>query len=183
MRILSGLYKGHKLLEFSKKRPIRPMTQRVKKSVFDTIRPYLQKARVLDLFSGSGQISFEALSQGAQVCHAVEQNKQCCQLILQNAQKLKIKKEIVLHQKDVFHFLKKQQDLESFDIIFADPPFQRQYGKSIIQHLSLSSVCRPDTLVILEAESQESVLEDSAVKLKNKKSFGDKAVYFFYILK
>ena len=183
MRILSGQYKGHKLLEFSKKRPIRPMTQRVKKSVFDTIRPYLKNACVLDLFSGSGQISFEALSQGAQICHAVEQNKQCCRLILQNAQKLKIKKELVLYQEDVFHFLKKKKNLENFDIIFADPPFQRRYGKSIIQHLSLSSLCRPDTLVILEAESQEDVLEGSSVALKNKKYFGDKAVYFFNIVK
>ena len=183
MRILSGQYKGHKLFNFSKKNSVRPMTQRVKKSVFDTIRPYLKNARVLDLFSGSGQISLEALSQGAKICHAVEQNKQCCRWILQNAQKLKIKKEIVLQEEDVFHFLKKQQDLESFDIIFADPPFQRKYGKSIIQHLSLSSLCRPDTLVILEAGSQENVLEDSAVILKNKKSFGDKTVYFFNIVK
>ena len=183
MRILSGRYKGHKLFDFSKKNSVRPMTQRVKKSVFDTIRPYLKDARVLDLFSGSGQISLEALSQGAKMCHAVEQNKQCCRWILRNAQKLKIEKEIVLHQEEVFHFLKKQQDLQSFDIIFADPPFQKKYGMSIIQHLSLSSVCRPDTLVILEAGSQESIPEDSSFVLKNKKSFGDKDVYFLNIVK
>lgn len=186
MRILSGQYKGQSLLQFPKTLPIRPMTQRVKKSVFDVIRPYFQqnsKIKVLDLFSGSGQLSFESLSQGAFHCCAVEQNRQCCQLIRKNAQKLNIKTGWTLHQENVFRFLKKHQDIESFDIIFADPPFKKQYGESIVQCLSLSPLCNQDSLVVLEASEQENALKDAAVSLQSQKSFGDKQVYFFKIIK
>ena len=181
MQILSGLYKGQKLLNFSKNLNLRPTTQRVKKSIFDSLRPQMQNAdlRVLDLFSGTGQLSFEALSQGAFESHAVEQNKKCCQLILQNAQKLKVKN-LVLHQKDVFSFLKTYQG-GFFDLIFIDPPFNNFYADSLIQSLESSKVCDSQTLIVLEVSKKENVSDSLICKVQKEKTFGDKHVYFLNI--
>ena len=65
------------------------MTQRVKKSVFDTIQAYLPNSRVLDLFAGSGSLSFESLSRGAVSCHTVEKNKLCGNLIAKKSKNIK----------------------------------------------------------------------------------------------
>ena len=196
MRVSSGLYKGQKLLNFPKNLDLRPTTQRVKKSIFDSLRPEFQNPnlRVLDLFSGTGQLSFEVLSQGVLECHAVEQNKKCCQLILQNAKKLKInslllvqdkkslKKDsrLVVYQKDVFSFLKAYRG-EVFDLIFIDPPFRNLYADMLIQSLKVSEVCNSQTLIVLEVSIRESLSDSLECQIQKEKNFGDKHVYFFNI--
>ena len=182
MRILSGQHKGQKLCSFPKSLPIRPMTQRVKKSVFSTLSPYFEnKIHVLDLFSGCGNLSFEALSRGAdQVC-AVEQNRKCCQVIQKNAEKLKIKSQFKLYCQDVFMFLKQHSASPPFDLIFIDPPFKKMYGQALIKSLHSSSVCTQESLVVLEISKQEAFCDE--VQLWKKKHFGDKTVYFFHLKK
>lgn len=156
------------------------MTQRVKKSVFDTIQAYLPNSRVLDLFAGSGSLSFEALSRGAVSCHAVEKNKLCGSLIAKNQKTLKITAhQLKLYRQDVFYFLKKYKE-KPFNIIFADPPFPEHLSTSLIKALKFSPVCDKDSLIILELSSKE-LFSENEVLLKTKKSFGDKWVYFFYI--
>ena len=185
MVVLSGQYKGHKLYTFPKSLPIRPMTQRVKKSVFDTITAYLNsKTKVLDLFSGCGSLSFESLSRGVMQAHAVEKNKKCCLVIRKNAVKLKItKQKLVLNSRDVFQFLKTSRHLKPFDLIFADPPFQEQWCERIIKSLKTSSVCGRESLIVMEASSKESFPKAPFIDLQAKKNFGDKFVYFFYLKK
>ncbi len=180
MKIIAGQFKGQSLHTFSKTLPLRPMTQRVKKSVFDTLQSELPDSKVLDLFSGSGSLSFEALSRGASVCFAVEKNKLCRQLILKNQQKLKIASDqLKLYRQDVFSFLKRNQKT-AFDIIFTDPPFPERLAKPLIKSLSLSPACDKESLVVFELSSKE-LFPENEVSLRLKKSFGDKVVYFFYI--
>ena len=180
LKIIAGKFKGQSLHSFSKTLPIRPMTQRVKKSVFDTIQAYLPESRVLDLFSGSGNLSFESLSRGAVSCHAVEKNKFCQHLILKNQKTLKIPAhQLKLYRQDVFHFLKKYKE-SPFNIIFADPPFADRLGVSLIKNLNSSPACDKKSLIVLELFSKE-LFPENEVSLWVKKSFGDKLVYFFYI--
>ena len=180
LKIIAGEFKGQSLHTFSKTLPLRPMTQRVKKSVFDTIQSELPESRVLDLFSGSGNLSFESLSRGAAACCAVEKNKLCWSLIKKNQQKLKIPaNQLKLYRQDVFYFLKKYKET-AFNIIFADPPFPERLGESLIKPLSLSSACDKESLIILELSSKE-LFPENEVSLWLKKSFGDKVVYFFHI--
>lgn len=181
LKIIAGTHKGRSLHTF-KNLPLRPMTQRVKKSVFDTIQSDLPTARVLDLFAGSGNLSFESLSRGASSCHVIEKNKLCWSLILKNQQKLKIPaQQLKLYRQDVFYFLKKCKE-NPFDIIFADPPFPEQLGVPLIKALNSSSACDKESLIILELSSKE-LFPENEVSLWTKKSFGDKLVYFFYIKK
>src|SRR4051794_35147427 len=84
MRVISGTAKGRQL-----KAPpgmgTRPMTDRLKTSLFDTLVPYgISGARVLDLYAGSGSIGIEMLSRGAVSCDFVEQNMSVCRVIENN---------------------------------------------------------------------------------------------------
>ena len=75
MRILAGKYKGRVLLPPPPKAQTRPITGRAKKSLFDTLGPYLDEAVVLDLYSGTGTMGVEALSRGAVYCIFAEKDR------------------------------------------------------------------------------------------------------------
>ncbi|MBT3589183.1 MAG: methyltransferase [Candidatus Marinimicrobia bacterium] len=117
MHILSGPYKGKKI-ETSLKAQYRPTKSIVRKSLFDILGP-LNGHSFLDLFSGSGIIGFEALSRGASHIHFVESNHYHIQMLKTNSGFFPDK--IHIHHQDVFKYLNTVS--QSFDIIFADPPY------------------------------------------------------------
>ena len=85
MRILAGRFKGQSIAT-SRKLSYRPTQTRIRKSIFDRIAPY-QYDSVLDLFSGSGIMGFEASSRGAKSVTLVENNKKSLTLLKENSQK------------------------------------------------------------------------------------------------
>nr|WP_299066970.1 RsmD family RNA methyltransferase [uncultured Allomuricauda sp.] len=120
MRIISGKYKG-KRLTAPKKLPVRPTTDMAKEGLFNILnnRFYFDELRVLDLFSGTGNISFEFASRGAQGIIAVDSFSGCIQYILKTAKELDFP--ISGIKSDVFKFLERTK--EKGDVIFADPPY------------------------------------------------------------
>ena len=180
MKILAGKFKNQNLHSFSKTLPIRPMTQRVKKSVFDVLTPCLRNSTVLDLFSGSGSLSFESLSRGAASCWAVEKHPLCQKLIQKNKEKLCVSdSEFYLYKGDVFKFLKSYKG-PTFQIIFLDPPFRFKQNDFLIKNLKKSCACDRDSLVVFELPSR-TTLSSPLISIRSKKKFGDKMVYFFHI--
>lgn len=181
MRIISGCFKGHRLCTFSANF-IRPMTDRVKTSVFDTLYSIceeLENKRVLDLFSGTGNLALEAFSRGAKPVYLVDKNYKSIQIIKQNCQKLKIHEGVTIYRKDVFSFLSTYK-LKPFNLIFADPPFKEQLGTKILNTLVSSAVIGAETILVLEVSSQEEVLDkNNFCSLFTKKNFGDKKVLFY----
>ncbi|MDE0118921.1 MAG: 16S rRNA (guanine(966)-N(2))-methyltransferase RsmD [Bdellovibrionales bacterium] len=181
MRITAGQFKGHRLCSFSADF-IRPMTSRVKTSVFNTLYSYgwnPSKSHVLDLFSGTGNLALEALSRGARDVHLVDSHKRAIQIIKKNCQILKNPRGIKIHKKNVFSFLSSYKG-KSFDLIFADPPFQKSWGGKILEALTLSKTTEENTILVLEISSQESIpKEPRSHRLKICKKFGDKRVLFY----
>jgi len=181
MRIIAGRFKGHRLCSFSADF-IRPMTDRVKTSVFDTLyssggEP--ENRCVLDLFSGTGSLALEALSRGAKEVHLVDSSKKAIQIIRKNCQLLKIKSSVKIYQKDVFRFLSAYKG-KSFELVFADPPFKKKWGKRILEFFISSQVAVDNTILVLEVSSQEDLPEKGdGYYLFAKKKFGDKQVLFF----
>ena len=158
------------------------MTDRVKTSVFDTLYSSGMDPsglRVLDLFSGTGSLALEALSRGAKEVHIVESHRQAIRIIRKNCQLLKIKSGIKIHHQDVFQFLNSYKG-EAFDLVFADPPFKKQYGKKICEYFTSSSVKGDRTMLVLELSSQEELMETNQMyNLFTHKKFGDKQVFFY----
>ena len=129
MRIIQGKYKNRRFA-IPKNLKIRPTTDRAKESLFNILENMydFENLEVLDLFSGSGNITYEFCSRGA-IVTCVEINKKCTKYIFETSKKLGIKNTI--YQKDVFRFLKTCK--KKYNVIFADPPFN--YSKDIYSKL------------------------------------------------
>ncbi|MCW5517447.1 16S rRNA (guanine(966)-N(2))-methyltransferase RsmD [Muriicola sp. Z0-33] len=120
MRIISGKYKGRRITA-PKKLPIRPTTDMAKEALFNILNNsyYFEDLEVLDLFAGSGNISYEFGSRGATKIVSVDANFRCIKFISATATALELEIEAV--KSDVFAYLEKTTS--KFDIIFADPPY------------------------------------------------------------
>src|SRR5690606_13437507 len=120
MRIISGKHKG-KRLTAPAKLPVRPTTDYAKEALFNILNNqyYFDQISVLDLFAGTGNISFEFASRGAKQITAVDAHYGCIRYISKIKEELEYPISPV--KSDVFSYLEKS--LITADIIFADPPY------------------------------------------------------------
>jgi len=121
MRIISGNHKGRRIVA-PKNLPIRPTTDLAKESLFNILNNYydLDELKILDLFSGSGSISYEFASRGTKDITSVDIEAGCINFIQQTSYKLDLNIRVI--KSNVFLFLEKNR--EQYDIIFADPPYK-----------------------------------------------------------
>ena len=120
MKVLAGRFGGRKI-KTSKNLPYRPTKSLVRKSLFDHLTPFEYNS-VLDLFSGSGILGFEAGSRGADSIVFVEKDQEVLRYLKQNSDLL-IGPQYSFHRLDAFKYLEKKR--ENFDLIFADPPYNK----------------------------------------------------------
>ncbi|MES2207337.1 MAG: 16S rRNA (guanine(966)-N(2))-methyltransferase RsmD [Pseudomonadota bacterium] len=124
IRIIGGIYRGRKL-KFPALPGLRPTPDRVRETLFNWLGQTLEGWRVLDLFAGSGALSFEAASRGATDIIAIEHHPQTFAALKQNAELLQAP--IRLFNQDAAlalnHF--SSSDTPRFDLIVADPPFEK----------------------------------------------------------
>ena len=119
MRIISGKHKGRRITA-PKKLPVRPTTDRAKEALFNILNHRLEWENIssLDLYAGTGNISYELASRGVTKLTAVDQNKHCAHFIYQTNEALGLS--ITVVKNSVEKFLANPSG--SFDFIFADPP-------------------------------------------------------------
>lgn len=120
MRIISGEFKGRRITA-PKKLPVRPTTDMAKEALFNILnnRYYFEDISVLDLFAGTGNISYEFASRGTTRITAVDEHFGCIKFINETADSFEM--EISTIKADVFKTLEKIR--KKFDIVFADPPY------------------------------------------------------------
>lgn len=123
MRIISGKF-GRRRFQLPTKFNARPTTDFAKENLFNVLNNLIDfdESDALDLFAGTGSISFELLSRGCKSVTSVETNKFHCDFIAKVAEELKTKS-LNLVRGDAFQYLKRAK-ANSFHIIFADPPYQ-----------------------------------------------------------
>lgn len=121
MRIISGKYKS-KRLQAPKNLPVRPTTDMAKEALFNILNNnyYFENSKVLDLFSGTGNISFEFASRGTTQITSVDAHIGCVRFINKISKELQLN--IATIKCDAFKFLQKTE--QTYDIIFADPPYE-----------------------------------------------------------
>ncbi|GGW32999.1 RsmD family RNA methyltransferase [Arenibacter certesii] len=120
MRIISGTKKGLRLTA-PKKLPVRPTTDMAKEALFNILNNqyYFEDLKVLDLFSGTGNISYEFASRGTEHITAVDAHQGCVQYISETSEKNEFPIEVI--KRDVYEYL--ETNPISAHIIFADPPY------------------------------------------------------------
>ena len=120
MRIISGSHKGRRI-NAPRGLPVRHTTDMAKEALFNILNNhyYFEDVRVLDLFAGTGNISFEFASRGSSDIVAVDKDHRCIKFIAKMANELDFN--ISAIKNDVFKFIEKVN--QNFDIIFVDPPY------------------------------------------------------------
>ena len=184
MRIIGGFLKGIRLAGFKKNSNLRPMTDKVKESTFNVLSPFFHRdVLFLDLFSGTGSLSLEALSRGAAEAHAVEAHYQAIQVIKKNRAVLKNPKKLVIHKRNVFSFISSSRE-GPFHIIIADPPFVLNAGEKILEALVKSGLYIVGSIIVIETGGRETLKESySCFHLFSRKDFSDKKTWFYEVKK
>lgn len=157
MRIIRGRNKG-KILSAPKNLPVRPTTDMAKEGVFNIIENYLNwhSTSAIDLFCGTGNISFEMASRGVKEVISVDNHIKCIQYVNKISKELEYK-EIITRLSDVLQFLKRKN--QSWDFIFADPPYDFHNYKQLID-LALLRL-KEGGVFILEHGSHEDFSDHS----------------------
>lgn len=143
-RIIAGEYKGIRLQVATTSRPI---TDRMKQSLFDQIADYIPHASVLDLYAGSGSLGLEALSRGASFCTFVDNDFEAQRLLSQNIAKCQATSKSKISKRNVLGFIKECK--EAFDLIFVDPSYKQLETVELPLHL-FAHVMHKDSLLIIK---------------------------------
>ena len=176
LRVISGKYKG-KIIKGYDIEGTRPTMDRVKESVFSTIQNYIPDSVVLDLFSGSGNLGIEAISNGSKTCYFVDNNKIAVNTIKDNTKTINEEYHILnLDYKDALN--KFDRDNIKFDLIFLDPPYRFNYIDSIIEFALEKGLLNKDGLIVCEIENDINTLYDD-LDLYREKKYGNKKVIIF----
>jgi 16S rRNA (guanine966-N2)-methyltransferase len=148
VRIVSGKYRGRQIRPPSGL-PVRPTTDFAKENLFNILNNYLdmEGLTVLDLFAGTGSISFEFISRGAGKIVAVDSHPKCHAFIQETGKRLNAGNLSAVRM-DVFRFLKSLPG--TFDLVFADPPYDLDAIGTLPALVLESGLLRPGGWFILE---------------------------------
>ena len=176
MRIVSGTLKGRRINP-PKKLPVRPTTDKAKEALFNIlVHQYdFDNCKVLDLFSGTGSISYEFASRGVASITAVDQNVGCIRFISQTATDLSLS--ITTVKMPVLLFLERNSN--SYDFIFADPPyaFEQADYTTMIYSIFEKNTLKGDGLLIVEHAKQIDL--SKLIHFNRARSYGGCVFSFF----
>jgi len=176
MRIISGIYKG-KRLQAPKKLPVRPTTDMAKEGLFNILNHHyvFSQVTLLDLFAGTGNISYEFASRGAQNITAVDTHYGCVGYIKSVAKELDFSIDTI--KSDVFIYLEKVQ--RKSDIIFADPPydFTTEKFSKIAELVFDNDLLNEDGVLIIEHSKHTKL--DETTHFSHSRKYGGSVFSFF----
>lgn len=159
MRIITGKLKGRKIKLPKDSTGIRPTSDRTKEGMFGVIsaRKDFGNTRILDLFSGTGNLGFEAISRGAQSVFFVDESRESIASIKENARQLGVENQIRAQCTDVYRFV--QGTPVAYDMVFADPPYDFSEMIEIIEHIIHDGWLKEDGWFILEHDARHNFAE------------------------
>lgn len=131
----------------------RPTSDQIKETLFNILQYDIPGCYFLDLFAGSGQMGLESLSRGGEYSVFVENNRKAAKCIEENIHFTKFDKQSRLLVSDAVTALYTLEGKYEFDIVFMDPPYNRELEKDVLKYLSTSSLLKEDSIVIVEAST------------------------------
>ena len=179
MRVIAGRAGGIRLNVPSG--TMRPTMDRVKAAIFSSLGDAVIGARVLDLFAGTGALGIEALSRGAASARFVDHNRDAVAAIERNLSKTKFDGRVL--KREVFDFLRRPISSARFDIIFADPPYEKTSGGEAFTALlvgskELGALIEPAGTFVLEKHPSEKIPETKFWRIIRAKKYGATEVLF-----
>lgn len=168
MRIIAGDYKGRRLYTPAHN-DIRPTTDKVKEAIFSILSQEIYGSTVLDLFAGTGNLGLEALSRGADYCFFGDNARGSISLIKKNIEYCKAEDKSTVIAGD---FQKVLSMIHTpCDIIFLDPPYQKDMLPGCFEKISEYQVLETDGLLVCEHRKEELLPDElnEFVKVKTRK--------------
>jgi 16S rRNA (guanine966-N2)-methyltransferase len=177
MRITGGEARGIQLLVPRFPR-FRPTSDRVRSALFQVISNLLMKARVLDLYAGSGSLGIEALSRGAELADFVEMNLVLCRAIRDNLRKTTLDGKGMVRRLSVGRAITTLKG--PYDIILLDPPYNRPDLDETMEKLGDSTLLANKGLIALEHSKQQVPQQSYGILEKySERRYGDTMLTFY----
>ncbi len=181
LKIIAGSARGRTIQTLPLHSFVRPILARIKKSLFDILKPYVVDSRFLDLYAGIGTVGLEALSRGASSVIFVEQDPKCVRVIHDNLEELKLEKGTVYRASALdLSFLPKP-----FDIVFMGPPYKDE-GKNplslvlpTLEAIQKSGLLSEKGFVIAQHHKKEKTDPDSSWIVTRREVYGDSVLTFY----
>ena len=150
----------------------RPTTDRIKETLFNMLQTYIPDCVFVDIFSGSGGIGIEALSRGAREAYFVEKAKPALRCIRENLRYTKLDKKAQVLATDVNSAIRQLETKNvTFDHIFMDPPYNKGFEDDVLAVLNDSTICTPDTVVIVESSLETEISDFEELKVSRVKKY------------
>jgi 16S rRNA (guanine966-N2)-methyltransferase len=183
IRITAGEWKGRGLITPSGA-STRPTQSRLRQALLNTIQFGIPDAKVLDLFSGSGALAFEALSRGAAYAVSVENHRSALDALKKNAQTLGSGTRLRIIPEDVMKGISSALRYAPFDFVFADPPYAADWEMKLLEELPWDQLLAEEGVFCLEWGVKKSKIEsvpdetEHLVKIREK-IYGDSVLTSF----
>jgi 16S rRNA (guanine966-N2)-methyltransferase len=190
MRLISGKFRGRKLIDCEKLKTLRPTTDKNREALFNILQSAkflkdldfsLINCIFLDLCCGSGAVGLEAISRGAKKVFFVENNYQHLEILRKNIELLKVENQIKILAENVKNLNSLNED---FDLIFFDPPYDENY-QEIVENLLEKKYLKPKTLLVVEFEAKKfQIYEEFFIKnfeILDQRNYGISLFGFFKI--
>lgn len=187
MRIIAGSMRGRLIASVPKTRNVKPISSRIRQSVFDILRPYLPGSVFLDLYGGVGTVGLEALSRGAASVVFVEKAGLCVKIIEKNVESLGFKEQARVLKADVLSGLKWLEhyaNYEGYDIIFLSPPYRDSenlplsYTSKTLALIAEGGIMGPNCLIVAQHHKREKIEIPAGLEDTRQEKYGDTLVNF-----
>jgi len=179
LRVISGIAKGRKLKDVPGD-STRPITDRVKESLFNILAGELLDTTWWDLFSGTGAVGIEALSRGAQFVRFVDLEKKAIETIRQNIEQVGFSKMSEIKRGDAFSYLKSTPD-RTFDFIYIAPPQYKDLWSKTMESLDANiNWTNDNSCVIVQIHPKEySDISLNNLKEYDQRKYGSTLLVFY----
>ncbi len=179
MRVISGQCKGKRLFSV-RGLNLRPTSDRVREAIFDILQDQIEGRQVLDLFAGTGALGIEALSRGAGRAVFVEESPRSLAALRKNIEECRLRDRARVLARDVKTGIKILENQgESFQIIFLDPPYGKGFVPQTLEALAVSSILSPHTLIVAEHAATDPAFSIPRLEGVDVRKYGGTLVSFF----
>jgi 16S rRNA (guanine966-N2)-methyltransferase len=180
MRIVGGEFRGRSLAA-PRSQAIRPTTDRTREALFNVLAHRfagrLEGARVLDLFAGTGALGLEALSRGAGFALFIEESVEGRGLIRDNIEHFGLQGRSKIFRRDATR-LGEVGTMKPFDLLFADPPYRKGFGKRSLASALAGGWLTPDALCVVEEAADHPIGVIEGFAELDRRVYGDTATTF-----
>ena len=177
-QIISGKYKNQKL---NVPEVSRPITHRIKISMFDILSEVIPESTFCDIFAGSGSVGIEALSRGAEKVFFVESDETACEIINENIEKIvdvEDRKKIMVKNTTFKKFTNDKKNNSLFDVVFVDPPFKIAER---VEYHKIMKITKPQGIIVIRIPTEKETevkFPPKSFEVLRKEIYGENIVFF-----